>query len=481
MLVNFIENILAQFRPCFRREAAFHWFSVIVLGFMCRIDHAGVTSCLRALGIAAEKYESVLHFFRSSAFSLAQMKACWYKIVAHHPGLLRLNDRVVLIGDGTMVSKEGRYMPGVKRLHQESENSAKPQYIFGHMFGAVGAVIANASKVFCVPMDLSIQDGLRETAGWEGGDPEDAKSHVVQIVRSGFNIAETLGPAYLILDRYFLTKPAILELNRLNSKGEVKVDIITRAKHNAVAYKFPESEAGQRGRPRKRGDPVKLLTLFESRKNDFTEATVTIYGKEERMSYLCVNLLWGSELYQAMRFVLVIMDGHPTIFATTDISLDPILVIKTYAQRFKIECMFREMKQQVCAFGSHFWTAASPKLNRYRKKDEPDPLAAVTEKKDRQAILQTIDAYERFSVCGGIALGIAQMAALDTRISLQISRHRFLRTSTEGKVSEATILDYLRRNIFRVLLQSPRSELTRFIQANQEPDFCQYEEADIAA
>lgn len=31
-------------------------------------------------------------------------------------------------------------MPDVKKLHQESENSSKAEYIFGHMFGEVGVL-----------------------------------------------------------------------------------------------------------------------------------------------------------------------------------------------------------------------------------------------------------------------------------------------------------------------------------------------------
>jgi hypothetical protein len=29
-------------------------------------------------------------------------------------------------------------MPGIKKLHQESENSSKGEYIFGRMFGGIG-------------------------------------------------------------------------------------------------------------------------------------------------------------------------------------------------------------------------------------------------------------------------------------------------------------------------------------------------------
>ncbi len=51
-------------------------------------------------------------------------------------------------GDVVKQAKEGRFMPGVKKLFQESEYSSKPEYIFGHMFGGLGilAIGANLRK-----------------------------------------------------------------------------------------------------------------------------------------------------------------------------------------------------------------------------------------------------------------------------------------------------------------------------------------------
>ena len=66
--------------------------------------------------------------------------------------------------------KEARHMPGVRKLCQESEESSKPQFIHGHMFGGIGAAIGNHLNSFCIPLDLTIQDGLRETASWTNGN-----------------------------------------------------------------------------------------------------------------------------------------------------------------------------------------------------------------------------------------------------------------------------------------------------------------------
>jgi len=54
-----------------------------------------------------------------------------------------VNGRPALIGDGIKVAKAGRKMPGVKKLHQQSESNTKPEYIFGHSCQAV-AVLTQA-------------------------------------------------------------------------------------------------------------------------------------------------------------------------------------------------------------------------------------------------------------------------------------------------------------------------------------------------
>lgn len=74
----------------------------------------------------------------------------------------------LLAGDGTKHPKEGVRMPGVKKLIQESENSSKPQYIFGHMYGGIAAITHTLKDYFAIPLKMDIQDGLSDTASWDG-------------------------------------------------------------------------------------------------------------------------------------------------------------------------------------------------------------------------------------------------------------------------------------------------------------------------
>ena len=106
------------------------------------------------------------------------------------------------------LQKEARKMLGVKKLHQESENSSKGEYILGHIFGGIGVIVGNNSKLFCIPLFINIQDGIKTVLSWINPE-EQAKSHVVQMIENGFLTAKTMGKSLLILDRYFLSVSAL--------------------------------------------------------------------------------------------------------------------------------------------------------------------------------------------------------------------------------------------------------------------------------
>ena len=439
-MYKFLETTLLSFRKCFSREAAFKWFVLVIISFMMREDHLGVTSTIRALVLDPGCYTKILNFYRSSAYQTDDIRRQWHNIVRESSLLIRREGRCVLLGDGVKQSKEGFYMPGVQKHHQESEDSAKGEYIHGHMFGAVGVVIGNMKQKLCLPLQMSIQEGLSDAAGWEGSHISPC-THVIQMIENAFETAKVLGSSFLVLDRYFLTSPAIKKLNELNEAyGKRLVEIVTKAKRNCIAYEKPgPSEPGKRGRKRKKGAKVELRSFFEDRKA-FTKATVNMYGENAKVEYFSIDLLWGEGLYQELRFVLVIYNGLRSILVSTDLTLSPETITPLYAERFQIERTFREFKQQIGGFCYHFWTKAQKKLNHYKEKGEPGPLANITDKLAQARILRTVDATERFVLFANIAMGLIQMMLLSVNDVKTIQNMRYLRTVSEGKISEATLM-----------------------------------------
>jgi hypothetical protein len=146
VMINEISLILLKFRTCFSREAAFNWFVMVIMGFIIRLDHYGVTSFIRWLGLKPSLYTSLLSLFRASSWQIERIQRCWYQIIWSHCPLIQIGGRYLLAGDGIKISKEAEKMPGVKKLHQESDNSGKAKFIYGHHHGVVGILAGWVKK-----------------------------------------------------------------------------------------------------------------------------------------------------------------------------------------------------------------------------------------------------------------------------------------------------------------------------------------------
>jgi hypothetical protein len=150
-MLLFVETIIQTFRPVFSRNATFEWFVIIFWALMLRMDMAGVTSIVRCMGLEPRKYLCLLHFFRSTALSVAQLCKTWRDVVHQYTQPVCLNNYPLYVVDGIKVGKAGKKMPGVKLLHQESEDNTKPEYIMGHFWGALSILVKTPGHVFSIP------------------------------------------------------------------------------------------------------------------------------------------------------------------------------------------------------------------------------------------------------------------------------------------------------------------------------------------
>jgi hypothetical protein len=232
---HYVEPILSGFRSCFSRSAAYHWFLIVIFGFVIRCDDHGVSSMMRWLFLDPQWYDPMLRFFRTTSWSLESVLAHWAQTAVTMYPLRIFNDRPLLLGDTTKAVKEGHRMPGVKTLHQNSENSGKAEFIRGHHFGFVGLVGGSAEKSVCIPLEGRFHEGVETECAPDSPTP----TLITRMADLMILKARQLGRCcYGTADAFYSVGPMFLALKAAldPSSGRQLVQFVTRAKKNTVAY-----------------------------------------------------------------------------------------------------------------------------------------------------------------------------------------------------------------------------------------------------
>jgi hypothetical protein len=450
-MIKEISKILSQFRDCFSREASFSWFVITVMGFFVRLDHHGVSSMVRWLNLTPSKYTSLLLFFRSSSWNLKKIQEKWWQIVLAKCSPITIDGRCLVAGDGIKVSKEAKKMPGVKRLHQDSDNSGKASYIYGHHFGALGILAGHVKKkIFCIPLCAELHEGAQQLREFQGKRPPsvngtDKVSVTTLMASMAANLIGGLDTeCIIVLDAYFSVGPVFLLLKEVvKENGQRLAHVVTRAKSNVVAYQDPPPETGGPGAPRKYGQKLKLRELFGQRAELFQKTTIDMYGTSKTVRFIYLDLIW-KPIKEKVRFVLIIDGSETFILMSSDLTLSPENIIAAYSYRFKIEVNFKVIKHVIGAFFCHFWTSVWPDIEDKNQSD----LSSCNSPYDKKLITDTMNAIEGFVNFGCIATGLLQILALNFYESIWDRYTGWLRTISSPIPSEETVKFVIQEEFF---------------------------------
>lgn len=443
-------------RPACSRLRTFMWFAVCVAGLTTRTEFLGVTSIVRALGLHERFYDNLLDNFHSTGIKLDRMSALWGQIVLKlFPGILRVNARLVLVGDGIKVPKQGRKMPAVKLLHQQSESNTKAEYIMGHSYQAVSVLAQAAKSVFAVPLAIRIHEGIVLS----NRDQRTLLDKMINLLA----VIDIAQPFYFVADAYYANQKIV--------KGLLAQDnhLVTRAKFNAVAYASPiQQGARKRGRPKVYGKKVALKSLFNPHQV-MEEAASPVYGeKGVTIQYRVGDLLWRPA-GQIVRFVVVI---HPTrgrcLLMSTDLSLTAIEIIHLYGLRFKIEHAFKQAVRVIGSFSYHFWMKDMKPLRRRNG----NQFLHKESKDYRNGVKRKINAYHVFVHAGTVSQGLLQYLAACYPKLVWDSFGSWLRTIRPGVApSELVVATALRHSFPDFLLGTTKiNNFAKFIVDKQDFD-----------
>jgi hypothetical protein len=437
---------VAQLRPACTRRRTYAWMVLVLMGLSIRLDLAGVTSFVRALGLAPSAYRRLLHLLHTSALRLDRLTDLWTRWCRDAVPAFTVGAARVCIADGLKAPKEGRKMPGVKKLHQESTNNSKPPFIFGHSFQCISLLARAASgHAVAVPLAARICEGVV----WSN---RDQRTQLDRLVLLFLPLAAALQAAvFLVADAYYASRKVILPLLAAGHH------LVTRARSNAVAFEpVPRPQRRRRGRPRLYGKRVRLCDLLAD-SEAFTSVPSPVYGEADlTIAYRCVDLLWRP-VGRLVRFVLV---RHPVrgalMLLSTDITMDPLDVIILYGYRFKIELGFRQALHVVGSYAYHFWMMAMTPLRRVGGNQYMHHKSELY----RQRVRRKLAAYHRYVQLGCIAQGLLHYLALSCGSTVWQLFRSWLRTMHRDRPpSELVVAHALRTALPEFLAVGPTDPL----------------------
>jgi hypothetical protein len=455
-----LEEFFMWMRPAFSRRATYAWFVIVSVGFVVRTDNFGVSSIVRALALNPTCYPCLLNFFHSTAWSVEGLLTLWWEWLVERDVAYRVGGRMVIVGDHTKTPKDGRRIPAVTTLHQDSETASKPSFFRGHHWGCIGLLMQACGRSLAIPLAASIQEGL----GSLGDLSEERGPKTTCIVKMAQRVASRMeSPAYLVLDAFFAVgsvfKTAAAEVNGVGNL----VHILTRAKKNVVAYvPPPPKKEGQRGRPRTYGEKLHLLALFELWTDSFKTAQASVYDRREKVRFLTLDLVWRP-IKCKLRFFLIETSRGRLVLMSSDLNLDPLVALDLYCKRITIETLFDTLKNILGGMGYHFWSKyLSPASRRPRKKQSQNQVSSCPAK-----TRNTFEAIEKFLNVYLIVLGTIQLLA--KRIPDEINAKAFcwLRTVSSPTPSEFVTRTALTNVINNNLRTLGNDAITQIIRRKQ--------------
>nr|MDQ2815488.1 transposase [Actinomycetota bacterium] len=328
-------TLLAVFSPLFTAPS-FRTFTMLACGFLAQPGRRTVCGMLSGAGLSRLWPHDRAHRFfaraRWNAGDLGLAVACLVVSL-----LVPAGDPVSVAVDDTLFKRRGKKVWAASWFHDGSApGPAKTGYGNNWVVLAVIVRLPGVSRPVAVPVmaKLVIKDSNSRSRLWL------ARRMAGRLAAAlpGRQVRVVADSAY--------------------AGGELKglpaaVSWTTRLRKDAALHALPPERTGRRGRPRVKGGRLPSLAKLAG-ETEFSQVTVTRYGKTTVIRAAAVTCLWYSVFGSRPVTVVLVRDKSKTgldlALVSTDTAATIAEVIERYASRWSIEVGHRWYRSSCVVF-----------------------------------------------------------------------------------------------------------------------------------
>jgi len=323
------------------------FFIPLIIGALLAIARRRtVTTWIRAAGLS-DDFRNIFYHMRSLGCKSQEIFDEMLKCIIE-----RLDDAIAtatyirLILDDTPTKRYGSQVEGAGHHHNPTPGKTDAKLCFGHSWVVAALVITHPlfGKV-SFPIDAELYLRQKEINKLKAKYNRSFKTKMVIAVE----IVKRLVPKFkgfgkkieIIVDGAYANESVLLPLDKI-----ANVVTITRLRRDAALFEIPLQPAVRgRGRPKKYGERIDVKMLVESQ-DGWEEVECRQYGQvvtKRVKSFIATSRVTKGK---PIKVVIVKEDDKTWLpLISTDVDVSDLEILESYAVRFGIEEMFKDLKE----------------------------------------------------------------------------------------------------------------------------------------
>jgi hypothetical protein len=343
-------RVLALFAPLFSKSVWQH-VQVLVAGAVLAPGRRTVSSALRAMGMDQQKqfrrYHRVLSraTWSSREASRILLRLLVRAFVAEGPLVLGI-DETLERRWGKKIRAKGVYRDPVRSSHHRFVKVRALRWICVMLL----APVPWAKRVWALPFlsALAYSERYARERGLRHKPLTEWAWQMLMLVRRWYPDREVVA----VSDRQYVSLKLLDRCRKLSDP----ITFVARLRLDAALYEpAPPRRAGQRGRPRLKGErPPNLSMVAEDPATTWNFITVAEwYGGEERtVEIVSETALWYSTGLPAVPLRWVLIRDPRGVFRTqavlcTDLRIDPRQIVSWFVRRWRMGVTFQEVRRHL--------------------------------------------------------------------------------------------------------------------------------------